>query len=139
MAPRRPIIDRLRELAQSAPGPVYWAGEQSGELELTVEPDGKIFIRYLAPGVSVGSRRVPSLTVATYPYADAFAALEAVAERRGATSDRTPDGGLVVATAASPNNVYVAYPDSDYEVEVYHPDPDRALEIATSGAIAPIE
>ena len=136
--PEGASLDQLRELAASAEDPVYWAGEQSGELELTVERDGKIFIRYLAPGVPVGSRRVPSLTVGTYPYTDAHGALRAVAKQPGAISERTPDGGLVVATKASPNNVYIAYPGSDQQIEVYHPDPTQALELATSGAIVPI-
>ena len=80
-----------------------------------------------------------SLTVGTYPYTDAHGALEAVAKQRGATADQTPDGGLVVTTEASPSNVYVAFPGADQQIEVYHPDPARALELATSGAIVPIE
>ena len=137
--PEAASVDGSASWRAAAEDPVYWAGEQSGELELTVERDGKIFIRYLAPGVPVGSPRVPSLTVGTYPYTDAHGALQAVAKQRGATADQTPDGGLVVTTEASPSNVYVAFPGADQQIEVYHPDPARALEIATSGAIVPIE
>ena len=57
---------------------------------------------------------------------------------RGRSPEATPDGGLVVATKGSPSNVYIAYPDSDQQIEVFDPDPARALELATSGAIVPI-
>ena len=136
--PEAASADQLRALASSVEDPIYWAGEQSGELELTVERDGTVFIRYLAPGVPVGSRRVPSLTVGTYPYLDADGALRAVAKQPGAITETTPDGGLVVASKDNPSNVYIAYPDSDQQIEVFHPDPARALELATSGAIVPI-
>ncbi len=119
--------------------PVYWAGQQADRFELTVEPDGNIYIRYLPEGVPVGSRQVSSLTVRTYPYPDAFRTLRRVARQPGAIRDRTPDGGFVVATRAKPTSVYIAYPGMDLEIEVYDPDADRALEIATSGAIRPIE
>ena len=45
----------------------------------------------------------------------------------------------MVTTEASPSNVYVAFPGADQQIDVYHPDPARALEIAASGAIVPIE
>lgn len=137
--PEAASLDRLRDLANSVGHRVYWAGQQSGEYELTVEHDGKIFIRYLAEGVPVGSRQVTSLTIGTYPFTDAFGTLQAVARQPGAITDQTPDGGFVVTNETNPTNVYIAYPGSDYQIEVYHPDAARALEIATSGAIAPIE
>ena len=58
--------------------------------------------------------------------------------RSGGITDRTPDDGLVVSFATSPNNVYVAFPGSDYEIEVYDPHPGRALELATAGGIVPL-
>ena len=132
-------LDRLRELSDAVGHPVYWAGEQAGrEYELTIQEDGRIFIRYLDPGAAAGSPDL-SLTVATYPFADAFEALEVVAGKRGSTRARTPDGGIVVVSAGNPTSAYVAYPGSDLEIEVYDPDPARALELATSGAVAPVE
>ena len=132
-------LDRLRDLPESVGHPVYWAGEQSGDYELTVASDGSVFIRYLPEGVPVGSREVTSLTVATYPYVDAFATLESAARQPGAIRDETPDGGIVVGNEASPNTVYVAYPDADLQIEVYDPEAGKAREIATSGAIEAIE
>jgi hypothetical protein len=137
--PEEADLDRLRELAGAVGHPVYWAGEQPGDLELTVSPDGSIFIRYLPEGVPVGSRDVTSLTVATYPYDDAFATLKSAAKQLGAIRDRTPDGGIVVGNKGNPNTAYVAYPDADHQIEVYDPEPGTAFERATSGEIEPVE
>jgi hypothetical protein len=138
--PEAASLDRLRDLASSVDHPVYWAGEQpGGEYELTVENDGKIYIRYLAQGAPVGSRKVKSLTIGTYPFSDALGTLQVTARQPGAITDQTPDGGLVVSNDSNPNNVYVAYPGSDYQIEIYDPDARTALNLATSGAIEPIE
>jgi hypothetical protein len=138
--PEAASLDRLRDLANSVDHPVYWAGEEpGGEYELTVQNDGKIYIRYLPQGTPVGSRKASSLTIGTYPFSDAFGTLQEAAQQPGAIVDQTPDGGLVVSSNSNPNNVYVAYPGSDYQIEIFDPDAKTALGIATSGAIEPIE
>jgi hypothetical protein len=138
--PEAATLDQLRDLGSLVGHTVYWAGEQPGfHFELTVDPDGKVYIRYLAHGSPVGSSRVSSLTIGTYPYIDAFGTLQTAARRSGGLTDRTPDDGLVVSFPNSPNNVYVAFQGTDYEIEVYDPHPGRALELATAGSITPIE
>ena len=137
--PEAASLDRLRDVANSVGHSVYWAGQQSGrKYELTVEHDRKVYVRYLAEGVPVGSRKVRSLSIGTYPYIDAFGALQAVARQPGAITDQTPDGGLVVGNETNPNNVYIAYPRSDYQIEVYDPRAGMALKLARAGAISPI-
>ncbi len=119
--------------------PVYWAGARPGKkYELTITPDQNIFIRYLDPGVPIGSKDVSSLTVGTYPVQDAVAALQHEADKPGARTASAPGGGFVLTSADAPQSVYLAYPDSNYQIEVYDPDPQRALSLATSGAIVPI-
>jgi hypothetical protein len=137
--PEAANLDRLRSVADVVGHPVYWAGQQSGRrYELTVEHDGKVYVRYLPQGVRVGSRKVGSLTIGTYPYIGALDALRALARQPGAISDHTPDGGLVVTTGTSPDNVYVAYPEQDLQIEVYDPHAGSALALARGGAIVPI-
>jgi hypothetical protein len=127
----------LTDLAESVDHSVYWAGPRPNtRYELTIADDGNIFIRYLAPDTPVGSEEVASLTVGTYPAAGAN--LQAAAERPGARTGETPDGALVVTNSDSPTSVYVGYPDTDHQVEVYDPDPQTAFSLATSGAIVPI-
>ena len=127
--PEAATLDQLRDLGSAVGHPVYWAGQQPGRqaTSSTVDPDGKVYVRDPAQGVPVGSR-ASSLTIRTYPYIDAFGALQAAAGRSGGITDRTPDGGLVVTFPTSPNNVHVAFPGSDYEIEVYDPRAGGALE-----------
>jgi hypothetical protein len=127
----------LTDLAESVDHPVYWAGPRPGtRYELTITDTGNIFIRYLASDTPIGSEEVASLTVGTYPAAGAN--LQTAAERPGARTGETPDGALVVTNSESPTSVYVGYPDTDHQVEVYDPDPKTAFSLATSGAIVPI-
>lgn len=131
-------LERLRGLAHSVGHPVYWAGQRPGGYELTVDANRNIFIRYLGGRVQAGSRRQTSLTVGTYPYADAYGTLQVASRQPGAIAAHTPDGGIVVASKSSRENVHIAYPRNDIQVEVYDPHPGRALELAMAGAISPI-
>jgi hypothetical protein len=127
----------LVDLANSVDHPVYWAGPRSGSrYELTIAGNGNIFIRYLTPNTPVGSRQTASLTVGTYPAAGAN--LEKAAQRPGAKTGRAPDGALVVTNSDSPTSVYIGYPDTDHQVEVFDPNPKEAFSLAVSGAIVPI-
>ena len=137
--PQAASVQDLQDLAADADQPIYWAGEQAGkQYELTVTGDGNAYIRYLDPDVPIGSTDVTDLTISTYPVADAYTALQGLAEEKGAVNDTTPDGGYVYTNKGNPNSVYVAFPEQDYEVEVYDPSPKKALKTATSGAIVPI-
>jgi hypothetical protein len=132
-------VSQLRNVASSVDHPVYWAGERPGKrYELTITDQGNIFVRYLDPDTPVGSRSVASLTIGTYPVADAFAATKSVAAKPGSKTGQTPDGGFVVTNSDNPNSVYIAYPGSDHQIEVYDPNPKTAFSLAESGAVVPI-
>src|SRR5439155_18104340 len=61
--------------------PVYWAGPKRGFThELTRTSDGRIYIRYLPAGVSIGSNQPNYLTIGTYPLKDAVAAVRGIAK-----------------------------------------------------------
>ncbi len=118
--------------------PVYWLGEREGEqLELTETSDGKVYVRYLDEGAEIGEPTL-ALTVGTYPFKNPYNALQVVSERPGAIVDETDDGALVVSNESTPDSVYLAYPDGEVQVEIYSPDAEQALDLATSGAVRPI-
>jgi hypothetical protein len=128
----------LLELQEEAGHPIYWLGEMEGkEIEMSRTTDGSIYVRYLDPGAKVGER-APYLTVSTYPFVDAYSALEVVAERPGSVSQRLEDGALVVRASESATSVYVAWPDQDVQVEIFDVDPEEALRAATSGELTPV-
>jgi hypothetical protein len=132
-------LARLRDLPDSVGHPGYWAGPRNDAYELTGDVNASIFVRYLPRGVPAGSRRRTSLTVATYPFADAYGTFEAASRRPGAIDGRTSDGGLAVGAKSNPTNVHAAYPEVALQIEVYDPRPGRAFTLATAGATVPIE
>ena len=129
----------LRALARASGHPIYWAGPQAKvKYELTQVTDGRIYIRYLPKSVRIGDRRAAYLIVATYPVKDAYKAVRTAAKESGAVTFRTPRSGLAVYNQSAPTNVYLAYPGSKYQIEVFDPNPSRARQLVRSGTIRPI-
>ena len=87
----------IRTLAASVGHPVYWVGPKQGfTYEVTQQSNGTIIIRYLPQGVKLGSS-TPYLSVATYPFGNAYAALQGVAQQKDERSVNVP-GGTLMAT-----------------------------------------
>lgn len=125
----------LRTIAGAVQQPIYWAGPKSGyKYEFTRTATGKVFIRYLPPGVKAGAPGSNYLIVATYPFANAMASLQAGAKGREIS---LAGGGIALVDKAYPKSVHVAFPGVGYQIEVYDPSPARAREAATSGDIQP--
>jgi hypothetical protein len=125
----------LRNLAATVRHPIFWLGPRPGEtLELTRTKDGEIYIRYLPSGAAIGARH-PYLTVATYPFRGAYAAIHAQAAALGAVTVRLADGGIGVLDRRRPGSVHIAYPGVKYQVEVYDPTPARAMQLVSGGKL----
>ncbi len=138
-APRIVDVDEVLAVAGSLGHPIYWAGlKPSTQLELREEPEGSVYLRYLPEGTDAGEAPGGFLTVGTYPVADAQGALRSTAAKAGSTVSHTDDGALVLVNPAESTSVYLAYPQSDLQLEVYDPRPGRALELIRSGAIRPV-
>jgi len=138
-APSAASIQRLQAVASSVGHPVYWAGPQpSYTYELSRTKDGRLYVRYLPPGVKLGSSSSNYLTIGTYPQRNAFSTLQATAKTQGARTIQLPADGLAFQYKRRPTSVYLAYPGSDYQIEVFDPSPARALRLVTSGAVRPL-
>jgi hypothetical protein len=135
-ATRADLVDFSEDLDQ----PIYWAGEQPGttDIELTQTQDGNVYVRYLTRNAAVGNTKPSYLTIGTYPFPDAYHALKVIGDRPGGEVRRIEDDGLVVTNSNSPTSVYLAYPGKDIQIEVYDPNPSKALDLVTSGAVAPV-
>ena len=132
--------DALRERSEAEESPIYWAGEQEGaELELSVPEEGRTYVRYLTGGAEAGDPQPNFLTVGTYAFPEPIPALEKLANKPGGVQRTAPGGGIVFFNRDTPNSVYLAYPNQEVQIEVYDPDPARAKELATTGAIVPVE
>ena len=128
----------LAAAADKAGHPVYWAGPQDHTtLELTITKDRRSYVRYLPPGVDVADPQPRYLTIGTYPFKRAYHALKVQSQKPGEVVEHTSDGGLVISDQSSPTSVYIGYRNQDVQIEVYDPDPRRALSLATSGDVQP--
>ena len=126
----------LATLAAAGGSPIYWVGPRPGVWYELKQSNGQIYVRYLPKNVQAGDTR-PFLTVATYPVDNAFAVTSAI-ESQGAEKLPVEGGGIAVLPSNRPNSAYVAYPDVDFQIEVYDPDPKVVRRLATSGAVEPV-
>lgn len=131
--------DSLRETASEAT-PIYWAGEQDGtELELSRPSKDRTYVRYLTGGAEAGDKRADFLTVGTYAQPNAVASLRRQSKRSGSTLGHAPGSATVYFNRENPRSVYLAYPGTPVEVEVFDPSFKRALRLVDSGQIVAVE
>lgn len=132
--------DSLRDTASEAATPIYWAGEQGGtELELSRPSKDRTYVRYLTGGAEAGDKRGDFLTVGTYVQPNAVASLHRQGKRSGGKIARAPGGATVYFDREDPQSVYLAYPGTSVEVEVFDPSFKRALRLVDSGQIVAVE
>jgi hypothetical protein len=130
---------QLERLPEVVGHPVYWAGPRNGfSYELTRTINGRTFVRYLPSGVPAGDARPDFLVVGTYSHPGSFAVLERAANSPRSVSVKLPSRGLMVFASDKPKSVYLGYPGSEYQVEVFAPSSSTARRLVLSGAIAPI-
>jgi len=131
--------DELRSLSDELGHPLYWAGPiPDRTYELTRTSDNRVFIRYLPKGVPVGIRQAAYTIVGTYPVENAYKVLQGLAKKPDESSFSAPSGGFAVYSTTQANNVYLAYPGSNLQIEVYDPSPQKARDLITSGQVAAV-
>jgi hypothetical protein len=136
--PVKASAEDLRALAGSLGHPLYWAGPKAGTTyELKVSEDGGVYVRYLPPGMDVGSNK-GVLTVVTYPVAHGFAVTKEGGKVKGTLTKKLPGGAVAIHARDNPHNVYVGFPGEDVQVEVYSPSPVEATSLVTRGKIVPV-
>jgi hypothetical protein len=127
----------LKALASKLGHALYWAGRKDGSTyELTRVPNGGLIIRYLPPGVQVGSAK-SYLSVGTYPFKDAYAGIQRAGKPAGQKTFKLKGGGLAVYNSKDPSNVHFAYPNSDVQIEVFDPA-KKAQQLVATGRIVSI-
>jgi hypothetical protein len=130
---------RLHDLSVEEGRPIYWLGPlEKRTYELTRTTLDRIYVRYLSKGVPVGTSSANYPLVGTYPVADAYDVLKALAKKPGESSFTAPKGGFAVYSKAVPTNVYLAFPDSDVQIEVFNPVPAHARALISSGRVVPV-
>jgi hypothetical protein len=136
----RPVVVSAKSLARvatTAQRPIYWAGPQPNQTYELTRRQGSFLLRYLAPGVALGVA-TPHLTVGTYPVPNALAAVKRLSLTKGASTIKLTGGGIAVINPRFPKSVYLAYPGSNYEIEVFDPSLAHARQLVTSGQITAV-
>ena len=124
--------------------PVYWVGSRPGtesyELtNVTNSNGGNVYIRYLTGGAKAGDPRPNFLTIGTYSVPDASKALQK-AEKSNSGSNLSKREGYEVLEGKSGTDSYVVFEDEpELQIEIFSPNPGEATELATSGALKPVE
>ena len=136
-APRAMDVAQLAELPGRVGHEVLWAGPVAGDTYEVTVTGVDVYVRYLPPGVAVGSPLASFLTVGTYRETGALAKLQGA--RAQATFVRSlPGGGLAVTPSVHPDSVYLAFPGRPMLVEVYAEHPGQARAAVLAGQIAPV-
>ena len=129
-------VTQVKALPKNLGHPIFWLGRKEGmTYELTQTSNGSVYIRYLPAGVEVGAKE-PYLTVATYPFPGAYAALQGVVQETDATEIKLPKGGIAEAPTGSTTSVHAAYPGVDYQIEVFDPTPGTAEALVKAGQLS---
>jgi hypothetical protein len=132
--------DSLRQVASEGTTPIYWAGEQAGtRLELSRSDKTRTYVRYLTRDAEAGNKRADFLTVSTYVQPHAASSLRREGKRSGGMVARAPGGAIIYYEQDDPHSVYLAYPGTPVEVEVFDPSFKRALRLVGSGAIVAVD
>ena len=127
------LIAAVKELGAD----VYWAGPVKGaKYTLAVPVDGQAYVRYLPEGQGIDDTKPNYVVIATYTTADAFTATQAAGNTSNGVSFISASGAAIYYSKDTPTNVYVAYPNLNFQVEIFNPIAATALEIAsTNGAL----
>ena len=126
----------VKELGQT----VFWAGPMKGaKYTLNAGNPDQIYVRYLPKGTGVSDTKPDYRVIATYKQANAFAATVAAGNQSNGVTFSSSDGAIIYYNKVSPNNIYLAYKSSDFQIEVFDPDQNTAVQLATtSHTIVPI-
>jgi hypothetical protein len=128
----------LSALSKTLGHPIYWVGPMTGyTYELTNASNGNVYVRYLPPGVAAGSPK-EYLSVATYPFPNAYAVTKELTKQDSMHEVSVPHGGVAVVNKGYPLSIHLAYPGSDYQVEVFDPAPSVAAKLVAQGRIRPV-
>lgn len=132
-------VTDLSDLPEEVGHNVYWAGKRGGApVGVSTDRSGNVHLRYL-PGRAAADDPDPVFfDVGSYPFPGAYKATADLVGQPGNVRVEVP-GGVAFYPRSRPTSVILAFRDDpDVQVEVFHPDPKKALYFAKSGVIVPV-
>jgi hypothetical protein len=119
----------------------YWLGPvQGAKYTLNVTAGSQVFIRYLPNGQGLEDISQSFVIVGTYPQANAYSITEAAGAQPNGVTFLNADGAMVYYSKLLPTNVYLAFPNQGYEIEIFDPVDGGALSsAATVGKVTKVQ
>lgn len=125
--------DELRALISSNKIVAYWTGPiKDATYSINTTTPGQVFVRYIPKGMECGDTEPKFRVIATYNEANAYESTQQAGNQAEGVSLANTDGSIVYFSKNAPNNVYLAYPGIDYQIEIYDPDAKTAVTLATT-------
>jgi hypothetical protein len=110
----------------------YWVGPESGyKYSLESRINGQVFVKYLPNGQGAEDTRPSYRIVATYALEDAFDSTKAAGSLEGGVGLINPDGAAVYYNRSDSGNVYLAFEDENFQIEIFDPGVSIAVSLAT--------
>ena len=95
-----------------------------------------MYCRYLPSGTKVGDPRPSFLTVATYPFPGAYAAVAKSA--KGGARIGLPHGGVATVDGAYPKSIHLAFPGSELPGRGLRPVTEHGPQLVVLRRIIPV-
>lgn len=130
----------LRSVVFQLKRTVYWTGTQKGaKYTINALNEGQTYIRYLPNGKGVSDTAPNYRTVGTYETKDAYTSTLAAGNEANGVSFTTADGRVIHYNKSSSDNVYVAYKNQNFQIEIFDPKPGFSLKIANNNELQVIK
>lgn len=123
---------QLKKLVESKKLTVYWVGPLANNLyTLNTSKPSQIILTYLPQKNESKSVIADSRVVGTYWAPNAFADSLNFASEPGIASFKNANGNVVFYPRERTTGVFVAIPNTKYQIEIYDPIPGQAISIAS--------
>lgn len=124
--------DELKDVVVTLGETVYWAGPQRGaKYTINAQNVGAIYVRYLPDGKGISDTAPNYRVIATYKEANGYDATLAAGNQANGVSVARPDNtGVIYYNKNTPTNVYLAFKSEPYQIEIFDPSAEVALDLA---------
>lgn len=124
--------EELKDVVVTLGETVYWSGPERGaKYTINAQNVGAIYVRYLPDGKGISDTAPNYRVIATYKEANGYDATLAAGNQANGVSVVRPDNtGVIYYNKNTPTNVYLAYKAQPYQIEIFDPSAEVALDIA---------
>lgn len=124
--------EELKDVVVTLGETVYWSGlERGAKYTINAQNVGAIYVRYLPDGKGISDTAPNYRVIATYKEANGYDATLAAGNQANGVSVVRPDNtGVIYYNKNTPTNVYLAYKTQPYQIEIFDPSAEVALDIA---------